>query len=106
MIYLHIHMREREAKFQTDNWFGIFIDYKLQFQAVVKNLSLNHTCYTELLTHLYKMLCKTAARHKFCNACDFQHVTFYNDPPFVLNMVADIDVKCCLEVSFPALCFL
>lgn len=45
MIYLHIHMREREAKFQTDNWFGIFIDYKLQFQAVVKNLSLNHTCY-------------------------------------------------------------
>lgn len=75
MIYVYVHMRKWEAKFQTDNSFGFFIDYKLNLQAIINNLSLNHTCYRELLTHLYKMSSKAVAKHKFCEAYDSQHVT-------------------------------
>lgn len=75
MIYVYVHMREWEAKFWIGNWFGFFIDYKLKLQAIINNLSLDHTCYTELLTHLYKMSCKAVARHKFCEAYGFQPVT-------------------------------
>lgn len=67
-------MREWEAKFQTSNWFRVYIYYKYKFQAIINNLSLDRTCYTELLTHLYKMSYKATARHKFCEADDFQHV--------------------------------
>lgn len=53
---------------------GFFIDHKLKLQAIINNLSLDLTRYTQLLTELYKPSCKAVTGHKFCEVYDCQHV--------------------------------
>lgn len=94
-------MKEWEAKFWTGNCFVGFIDYKLKLQAIINNLNMDRTCYTELLTQLYKMSGKAVARHKFCEA----HYQLSIKTLCYYKTAAAVAVKCCSETSFPATVF-